>query len=148
MNDFPHKIQIEVAFRDIDAMGHVNNAVYLSYLETARIKFMLDLYDVPDLQRLPIILAELTIRYQAPALFGEVLTIGSGVSRLGNKSFDMVHGIVGGNGRFIATARSILVAYDYPSNTTIPIPGIFRQKLTALQKEWQPPDWVLKGRQQ
>ncbi len=139
MIKFPHETKIEVAFRDIDAMGHVNNAVYLSYLETARIKFMLALLDVSDLKQLPIILAEMTIRYQAPALFGEVLTVGSGVSRLGNKSFDMVHEIVGGNGRIIATARSVLVAYDYNASQTTPIPESFRQKLAEMQENWQPP---------
>lgn len=131
MEKFPHETKIEVAFRDIDAMGHVNNAVYLSYLETARIKFMMALHEVPDLQQLPIILAEMRIRYQAPALFGAVLTVGSGVSRLGNKSFDMAHEIVGGNGRVIAVARSILVTYNYTIRQTIPIPDGLRHQLAA-----------------
>ena len=55
---FPYVVEIEVAFRDLDAMGHVNNAVYLSYLETARINFMVDLLDLKGLGELPIILAE------------------------------------------------------------------------------------------
>ncbi|MEA2609282.1 MAG: Thioesterase-like superfamily, partial [Chloroflexota bacterium] len=35
---FSHRVEIVVRFADTDAMGHVNNAVYLSYMETARIK--------------------------------------------------------------------------------------------------------------
>jgi len=138
---FPHTTRIEVAFRDIDAMGHVNNAVYLSYLETARIKFMTTLQHVGHLRELPIILAEATVRYLSPALFGETLLIGTGVSRLGNKSFDMLHEIVVENGRLIATARSVLVMYDYTSEQTFPIPDNFRQQLVAMQEGWQPPVW-------
>ena len=43
---FPYKVVIEVPFRDLDAMGHVNNAVYFSYMETARIKFLVELLAV------------------------------------------------------------------------------------------------------
>ena len=48
---FPYTVSIEVSFRDLDAMGHVNNAVYLSYMETARIKFLVDLLAVDKKHR-------------------------------------------------------------------------------------------------
>lgn len=51
---FPFEVTIEVAFRDIDALGHVNNAVFFSYMETVRIKYVMQL-DVRlyHAQRLP-----------------------------------------------------------------------------------------------
>src|SRR5437870_3567815 len=67
---YPYKVAIEVSFRDLDAMGHVNNAVYLSYMETARIKFLVDLLAVTSLHDLPVIMAEATCTFKAPAFFG------------------------------------------------------------------------------
>jgi len=64
---FPYKVAIEVPFRDLDAMGHVNNAVYFSYMETARIKYLVDLLAVTSLHDLPVIMAEATYRGQLNA---------------------------------------------------------------------------------
>jgi len=56
---------IDVRYRDIDAMGHVNNAVYASYLEQARINYFQDLLGV-DLSAVGAVLATITIEYERP----------------------------------------------------------------------------------
>jgi acyl-CoA thioester hydrolase len=137
---YPYAVEIEVAFRDLDALGHVNNAVYLSYLETARIKFVTELLGLSDLRELPIILGEATLSYRSPALFGERLTIGCGISRFGGKSFDMIHRIDAGDGRLIATSKTVLVMYDYATGRTFAVPDSFKQRVQAFQGSWQPPD--------
>jgi acyl-CoA thioester hydrolase len=137
---FPYTITVEVAFRDIDAMGHVNNAVYLSYLETARIKFLLDLLELSGLSKLPMIMAEATISYKAPAFYGEQLAIGLGVSRFGTKSFDLIYWVTGGDGRLVALAKTVQVAYDYAAAQTIPVPAEFRARVHTLQGDWRPPE--------
>jgi acyl-CoA thioester hydrolase len=137
-NAYPHTIEIEVAFRDLDAMGHVNNAVYLSYLESARIKYVIDLLGLKDLPDMPIILGEVTISFRSPALFRERLTIGSGVTRFGNKSFDMAHQIHAGDGRLIATSKTVLVMFDYSADRTIAVPDSFKERVRAFQDGWQP----------
>lgn len=137
---YPFTTTVEVAFRDIDAMGHVNNAVYLSYLESARIKFVLDLLELRGLGSLPLILAEATVTYKSPAFFGELLTIGMGVSRMGTKSFDLACRISAGDGRLVALARTVQVAFDYASQQTIPVPQALRDRIQALQGDWRPPE--------
>ena len=138
---FPYVVEIEVAFRDLDAMGHVNNAVYLSYLETARINYMRDLLDLKDLSELPIILAEATVTYKSPALFGERLLIGCGVARFGGKSFDMVHRIEAGDGRLVALSHTVLVMYDYAAATTMPVPEYLKRRVNDLQGDWRAEGW-------
>ncbi len=133
---FPYKVVIEVAFRDLDAMGHVNNAVYLSYMETARIKFLVDLLAVTSLHDLPVIMAEATCTFKAPAFFGEQLTVGVGVSRFGSKSFDMTYRIDAGDGRLIALGRTVQVMYDYAAAQTIVMPEDFKAKVLAFQGDW------------
>jgi len=137
-SSFPYTITVEVAFRDIDAMGHVNNAVYLSYLETARIKFLVELLELNGLGNMPVIMAEAQVSYKAPAFFGEQLTIGTGVSRFGGKSFDMLYQITGADGRVVVLAKTVQVAYDYASGKTIAIPDALKARVVAFQGGWQP----------
>src|SRR6476469_854114 len=133
---FPYKVTIEVSFRDLDAMGHVNNAVYLSYMETARIKFLVDLLAVKSLHDLPVIMAEATCTFKAPAFFAEQLTVGVGVSRFGSKSFDMTYRIDAGDGRLIALGKTVQVMYDYAAARTLVVPEDFKAKVLAFQGEW------------
>ena len=133
---FPYKVTLEVSFRDLDAMGHVNNAVYLSYMETARIKFLVDLLAVTSLHDLPVIMAEATCTFKAPAFFGEQLIVGVGVARFGSKSFDMTYRIDAGDGRLIALGRTVQVMYDYAAARTLVVPEDFRAKVRAFQGAW------------
>lgn len=134
---FPFQATVEVSFRDLDVLGHVNNAVYLTYLETARIKFLHEVLDLQAVGQLPLILAEATVSYRAPAFFGELLTVGVGVARFGGKSFEMRYRIDGGDGRLVAEARTVLVAYDYTAGATIPVPEELKARVLAFQRGWQ-----------
>ena len=136
---FPYTFSIEVVFRDIDMMGHVNNAVYVTYLETARIKFLVDVLGLNGLGGIPVIMAQAIVNYHAPAFYAEQLTIGTGVSRFGTKSFDMLYAITGADGRLVVSAKTVQVAYDYDSSTTIAVPSTLRERVQAFQGEWQPP---------
>jgi acyl-CoA thioester hydrolase len=133
---FPYIISIEVSFRDLDAMGHVNNAVYLTYMETARIKFLIELFGVQSLHDLPVIMAEATCTFKSPAFFGEQLTVGAGISRFGTKSFDMLYRVVAGDGRLVALAKTVQVMYDYATAQTVAVPDSFKQKVHAFQGDW------------
>lgn len=131
--EYPFHYRIEVRFRDLDALGHVNNAVYATYFESARIAYYQRLVG-GSLDRLGIILAELTISYKAPAHFGDELLVGVRVSRIGGKSFTMDYAIARvGDGALIATGQSVLVAYDYAAGCSVPVSDEFRARVAELQ---------------
>ena len=70
-DDYRHRTSLEVRFRDIDAFGHVNNAVFLSYVEQARIRYLLDvLQPETGFDRLPLILARVELDFRSPIGFG------------------------------------------------------------------------------
>ena len=128
---FPYRRPIEVRFGDTDAMGHVNNAVYLTYVELARAGY----YRAATGGRVGIgalerdqafILAEARLTFRAPAYFGEVLTIEARTSRIGRSSFTMEFRITAPEGphgpaRLVAVASSIQVGYDYEHERTEPL---------------------------
>jgi acyl-CoA thioester hydrolase len=136
---FPYLYRVDVIFRDIDAMGHVNNAVYLTYMETARIRYLSELLGLAGLEGLPFILAEITCSYRTPAFYGEQLHVGLGISRLGTKSFDIAYRIETDGGRLVTTGRSTLVMYDYAAGQTIALSDEFRERVRTYQGDWEPP---------
>src|SRR3954447_8801990 len=99
-----------VRFRDCDAMGHVNNAVYSTYLEQARIAILGGLVDF--------ILARVEIDFRAELRAGEEVEIRSRCARIGTKSFDLHHELCA-DGRVVAEAKSVLVGYDYGAGASV-----------------------------
>ncbi len=144
---FPFEVVIEVAFRDIDAFGHVNNAVFFSYMEYARVKFAIELFEDTDLATeslldIPLILVEATCTYHSPALLSEKLTLGIAISHFGNTSFDLIYRFSGEDGRLVATGKTIQVMYDYSLGRAFPVPDAIKDKVNEIQSGWQPPNSV------
>jgi acyl-CoA thioester hydrolase len=123
----------EVAFRDLDAFGHVNNAVYLTYLENARVTYMREVLGVESLSNLLVIVASIQIDFRSRASLGEVLEIGSRVSRVGGKSFDLDHEIRGPGGRLVAEAHTVLVAFDYEQDGAMDVPAQWRDRIEEFE---------------
>ena len=120
MADFPWVHRDRVRFRDCDAMGHVNNAVYSTYLEESRIGVLGGLTEF--------ILARVEIDFRSELRVGEEVEVRTRCSRIGTKSFDLEHVLEAG-GRVVAEARSVLVSYDYERAESVPVPDGLRERL-------------------
>jgi acyl-CoA thioester hydrolase len=127
---FTHRL--DVRFRDCDAMGHVNNAVYLTYMEQARFKHWRALWRYAQ-DRFPdpgIILARAEVDYRSPARLGETLDVKLSVASIGRTSFHYEYEIVSAeDGRLIASAKTVQVVYDYRKQAPIPVPDDWRENL-------------------
>jgi acyl-CoA thioester hydrolase len=119
---FPFRWRERVRFSDCDSMGHVNNAVYSTYLEQARIGVLGGLSEF--------ILARVEIDFRAELRAGEEVEILSRCGRIGSKSFDLEHELHA-DGRLVAEARSVLVAYDYESGRSVEVPEAVKARLRA-----------------
>jgi acyl-CoA thioester hydrolase len=117
-------------FGDLDPMGHVNNAVYLAWIESARIEFLrsLGLFDQPDPAGMAMILARVEVDFRSPVGFGEEIEVGVRVARVGNKSFQLEYELHA-DGRLAAEARTVLVAFDYDSREPTRVPEAWREAL-------------------
>ncbi|HKG44024.1 MAG TPA: thioesterase family protein [Gaiellaceae bacterium] len=119
-----------VRFRDLDAMGHVNNAVFLTYIESARVAFLQHLGAATTVEEMSIIVARIEIDFRAPVGFGDEVEIAVHTSRFGEKSFDLDYELRVG-GKVVARAKSVLVSYDYGRGETVELPDDWREKLAA-----------------
>jgi len=119
-----------VRFRDLDPMGHVNNAVFLTYIESARFAFLKHIGAAPTLEDMNLVVARVEIDFRAPVRLGDEIEVTARASRFGDKSFDLDHE-VRVDGRIVAEAKTVLVTYDYSTHEAVPIPDEWREKLAA-----------------
>jgi len=123
-------IDVQMRFRDLDAMGHVNNAVYLSYCELARTQFYLKHAFKKSLREIDFILARAEIDFVSAAEWGDQIVVSVWPSEIGTTSFTLKYEISDKkSGRLIAKSSSVLVSYDYQKKETKPIPPEFRKLL-------------------
>ncbi|MBI3750544.1 MAG: acyl-CoA thioesterase [Chloroflexi bacterium] len=141
--DFAHRHDVEVRLADTDAMGHVNNANYLTYTEIARVAYYEQVVGKP----LPLgvhgaeegmILADIRVAYRSPAFFGEILTVETRIERIGTTSLTQLHRVTAPESRYaparlIAVAEAILVSYDYAAERPIPVPREWREAIAAFE---------------
>jgi len=122
--DFVHRETVR--FRDVDAMGHVNNAVFLTYLEEARIAFLQRF----DAEPANMILARVEIDFRAPLEVGDEIEIGVRPARVGEKSFELEYEVRAGEA-VAAEAKTVIVSYDYETGRTVEVPQAWREALAA-----------------
>ncbi len=132
MSDFWYEHPIDIRFRDTDGLGHVNNAVYLTYFESARVAYGLQLIDGERLEDIQFILGEATVRYIKPVFYGDTVVAAVRVSRIGSRSFTMEYQLRRG-GEVVTSGSTELVWYDYKNERSAPIPAEFSQRVREKQ---------------
>jgi acyl-CoA thioester hydrolase len=114
-------IELPVQFRDIDVMGHVNNATYLQYMETARVELARQLGQVREGLRPGFIVASARCEFKKPIRDERRITVSVWVSRIRDHSWDLDYSIHGPRAIEYAIGRTSVVAYDYKTNSTVQI---------------------------
>jgi acyl-CoA thioester hydrolase len=143
--EFPCVVGVEVRFRDIDAMGHVNNAVYLTFFEQARLAFWMALHpggapgEVIDPARIGFVVARAECDYVSPVRLGERLLVGCRAGDFGTSSFAFDYRIVAAGGsvdaevRLVASGRTVQVTWDWSSGTKIPVSDELKKRIETFQ---------------
>ena len=125
---------LDPRFRDTDAMGHINNAVYVTYLEVARQEYWRRLEGARDYARVPFILAHVACDFRSEALMSEVLEAGIRCEWIGTKSFAFAYRIEEqATRRLVVEATSVQVCYDYAAKRSLPMPAGLRAALEAFE---------------
>jgi acyl-CoA thioester hydrolase len=121
--DFAYRHRLSVRFRDCDAMGHVNHAVYFTYLEQCRLTYWRELTGTPSPHtRVIIARAECDLEVRV------------NIEAIGRSSFTLVYEIVKvGAGQLIAGGKTVMVSYDYVAGRSVPLPAETRALLEAAR---------------
>ena len=123
---------IQIRFVDIDNFGHVNNAIYLSYLEVSRLPYFDEIIGTIDWLNRGIILAKAEVDYKMPILLKDEIKVKTWCSRIGSKSFDLSYSILKTNNGAeteVAAAKTVMVCFDYKNQISIPLPEEWKTKM-------------------
>lgn len=122
----------EIRFADIDAMGHVNNAVYFSYFEQARIKFFKELIGGKwDWQKQGILVARNEMNYKKPVHLNDNIVIHIKCVHIGSKSFTLTYEVKRDD-EICCDGASVLVCFNHKEQITALIPDLWKEKLNLL----------------
>lgn len=148
LSEFSFTLPVEVRFSDLDAMGHVNNAVYFTYFEEARSRYWLSLTEGPTSPRAPIldfkkigfIVVHAECDYAAPAEMGEPLLVGCRIAEIRRSSFVFDYRIISGgmsasdaDVHVVATGKTIQALYDWEARKTVPFSEELRKRIEARE---------------
>ncbi len=128
MTPFKSKTLIQIRFKDIDKLGHVNNANHISYFESARLDYFNELTSNNlkiDWENEGIILAKIEMEYKQPIFLEDKVFVYTWVSHVGSKSFEMSCSIgreVNGQEEIAAKGKAIIVCFNYKTNESILMP--------------------------
>ena len=123
-----YTVDLEVRFRDLDPMQHVNNAIYATYLEQARARFSEDVLGVA-LADLDTVLAELNVSFERPIEGVGTVRVDLEVGELGRSSIPVEYELFS-EGERVATARTVQVYFDRETGESKRIPDDIRERLT------------------
>jgi acyl-CoA thioester hydrolase len=129
IRQWQHTMSIEVAWGDMDALGHVNNARYFTYLESARIAFLApfdDIMPLPGSTTGPI-LAYIDCQFLVPVTFPDEVMVGSSVAEIGNTSIGITQEICSiRHDRTVAQSKTVVVLIDYRTGEKVRVPDPVR----------------------
>lgn len=138
-----HQITIPIAWGDMDALGHVNNALYFRYMESARVAFLIHVgidrlaNDAgPCDQGTPgVILQSVQARFRRPVEYPDTLTVSSFVTDIESDRFTLAHEMRSEKLNEVACLGSgVIVAYDYARKTKTALPEAWRQALERAKR--------------
>jgi acyl-CoA thioester hydrolase len=133
MSGAVYRHRLVVRFRDCDAMGHVNHAVYFTYLEQCRLTFWRDVTGSPS-PHTRVIIARAECDYRSPAHFGNELDVALHIGAIGTSSFTLTYEITqAATAKVVATGQTVMVSYDYQSAKSVPLPAVTRELLERLR---------------
>ncbi len=132
-----HKTPIQIRFKDIDALGHVNNANHLTYFEYARIQYFDDLVGGEiDWETEGMILAHQSVSYKKPIYLKDEIHILTWFVKSGTTSFEVAYEIVrteqDGSETICTKGSSVIVCYNYKKKCPVPFPQRWLDKMNEL----------------
>jgi len=128
----PFSHPIEVRFGDLDAMGHVNNAMIVTYIEQGRFQWWRSYLGGRKFQEEGFLLARVEVDYRMPILLGDDVRVELLVSRVGNSSFELTYRVTKGlGGELFEEGKSVQVMLDFATNRPRALSQVTRDWLEA-----------------
>lgn len=137
LNNFKFKFPLQMRWNDLDALGHVNNAIFITYFEVARGTYMLEACPGWDWMKQMFLIGKVEANFQRELLLtAEKPEVWMRTASLGNKSFELEYAVVSqvkGQTVLHASGKSTQVMFDMKTRSTIEIEDWIRTSLTEFE---------------
>lgn len=131
MSEYAMEVEIPVRYRDIDTVHHVNNAVYVTYLEQARVEYIDHVLETSAVEP-QFVIATITVDYKRPILLDQQVVVSLSVTDIGTSSIEMEYEIRA-DSEVAATASSVMVTVSSEEKTSKPVPDDWRENIVAYE---------------
>ncbi len=134
LDDFNIRIDIPIAWGDMDAFNHVNNTRFFRYFETARIKYFERAGFIETMEKHSIgpILASISAKFIKPLVYPDTVTVGTRVISIEPTQFIMEYILESKSKGTAAIGESKIVVYDYKSSERTTLPDIVRSRIREI----------------
>lgn len=130
---FHHSYRIPTRWSDEDNQSVLNNAVYPTLFEEARLRYFTALDQLQD-GRFPFLLAQSAIRFRAPGRGGLPLLVQVATTRVGRSSFEQVYRVTAPSDQVLCEGQALLVTYDPRTQRAAPMSDAFRASLMGAEQ--------------
>jgi len=130
--DLSFEHSVPVRYRDLDTYGHVNNVVYGTYCEEARVAYLREVLDLDDPNDLSMVVVSLEIDFRASVTELTTVEVGVGVTRLGESSLTMAYELRQ-DSDLVAEAETTQAYIDPEVRETRPLPEAWREQIGEFE---------------
>ena len=130
MSRWAYELAVQATLRDTDGLGHVNNAMYVTWFEEVRTRYVCERRGLTRVEGIDFVLASTTANFRAPVYFHEIVVLRCVPTRVGRSSWAMAYeGRTDADGQIVVDGVSIQVQYDFAATAKAPIPAAWRSML-------------------
>ncbi|WP_232702256.1 acyl-CoA thioesterase [Halobacterium wangiae] len=131
MSEFQYTTSVDVRYQDHDTMGHVNNAIYVTYMEEARTGYLRDELGVAA-DDLSMVVAHLEVDFHRPVQYADEVEVAVSVTDVGESSFTMVYEVRDDEGVTVE-GETVQVILDPETGSSAPVPEAWRESIRVLE---------------
>ncbi|MHA1951041.1 MAG: acyl-CoA thioesterase [Candidatus Thorarchaeota archaeon] len=134
LGDFNIKVEIPIAWGDMDSFKHVNNTKFFKYFETARIRYFEEAGFIETMEKNSVgpILASTSAKFIKPLFYPDTVTVGTRVTSIEPTQFIMEYIIESKSKGIAALGESKLVVYNYKTSKKTILPDIVINKIREI----------------
>ena len=136
--DFSIVLTLPVQWGEMDAYGHVNNAVLFRYFESARIAYLerCGFIESMDRDRIGAILHSTACRFRSPLYYPDTVEVGARATEVASDRFTMEYRVVSLTKQaVVAEGQGVIVSYDYARGRKAKLPEGIQRKIARLEGE-------------
>ncbi len=132
--EYNHCIDVQLRFNDVDMLGHVNNSVYLQFMDLAKYEYFKAVMGKDfDLKALAVVVVNINCDFYSPSFINEQLQVFTTTERVGEKSLVLEQRIVSKDGDVKCVGHTIMAGYDLKTLKSAPINDNARKHLSLFE---------------